>query len=156
MADPAPDRSAISTPVHEDDEATVVDALEEPAEDVTAITPDALRSPHRSRIVVVPLVVGLLFFFGPVVAVLGGDRAEEIDNRPLATMPSASDGWSFIPRFTTWANDHLGLRSQAVRTGTHLSEAMFDEPPQYGQASAAVGVGATATGRRPAACSTPR
>jgi len=141
MTDPAADRSAISTPVHEDDEATVVDALEEPAEDVAAITPDALSSPHRSRIVVVPLVVGLLFFFGPVVAVLGGDRAEEIDNRPLATMPSASDGWSFIPRFTTWANDHLGLRSQAVRTGTDLSEAMFDEPPQYGQASAAVGVG---------------
>src|SRR5215510_9812971 len=89
-------------PVHEGDEATVVDALEEPEEDVEAIEPDTLQSPHRRRIMVVPLVVGLVFLFGPLIAKLAGDRSEPIDNRPLAEMPSASDGWDFIPNFTTW------------------------------------------------------
>ncbi len=145
MTDQLADRSEASSSVHEGDEATVVDALEEPREEVAAIEPDALQSPHRRKIVVVPLVVGLLFFFGPVVAVIAGNRAEPIDNRPLATMPSGSEGWDFIPLFTTWANDHLGLRSEAVRAGTNLSETMFNEPPQYGLAgggTGAAGVGA--------------
>jgi hypothetical protein len=136
------DQSQSSAQVHDGDEATVVDALKEPPEEVASIAPDVLQSPHQRRIVVVPLVVGLLFCFGPLLAVLAGDQAEPIDNRALASMPSASEGWDFIPNFTTWANDHLGLRSQAVRTGTELSEAMFDEPPQYGLAGGAAGVGA--------------
>jgi len=126
--------------VHDGDEATVVDALDEPTADVAAIEPDALASPHRSRVVAVPLLAALLFFFGPAVAFLLGDRSEEIDNRPLAAMPSAGEGWSFFPDFTIWANDHLPLRSHAVRSGTELSETVFAEPPDYGQAAAADGV----------------
>jgi alginate O-acetyltransferase complex protein AlgJ len=127
--------------IHEGDEATIADALEEPAADDRAgIKPEGLVSPHRARVVAVPLVAALLFFFGPAVAFLLCDRAEEIDNRPLADTPSPLQGWSFIPDFNTWANDHLPLRSQAVRGGTELSEKVFDEPPQYGQTTAADGV----------------
>ena len=126
--------------VHRGDEATVVDDLDEAQTVVAAIEPDALASPRRSRIVVVPLLAALLFFFGPAVSFLFGDRPEEIDNRPLAAMPSATQGWSFFPEFTAWANDHLPLRSHAVRSGTDLSEALFAEPPDYGQAAAPDGV----------------
>lgn len=126
--------STISRP--ESDEATIADALDEPAEEVADHKPEGIDSPHRSRVAVLPLVVALVFFFGPLVAFLLGDRAEEIDNRPLASAPSPSDGWSFFPDFTTWANDHLPLRSQAVRGGTELSETVFDEPPPYGQSGA--------------------
>ena len=115
------------------DEATVADELDESAEEAAGRGPDGIVSPHRARVVVVSLVVALLFFFGPAAAFLLGDRAEEIDNRPLASLPSASDGWSFFPAFTRWANDNLPLRSQAVQGGTELSEAVFDEPPPYGQ-----------------------
>jgi hypothetical protein len=85
----------------------------------------------------VALVVALLFFFGPVTAFVVGDRAEEIDNRPLASMPSPSDGWSFFPSFTQWANDNLPLRSQAVQGGAELSDTVFDEPPPQGQSGPA-------------------
>ena len=126
------------TDEHEGDEATVADALEESTGEVAGARPDGLVSPHRPRIVVVPLVVALVFFFGPAAAFLLGDRADEIDNRPLASVPSASDGWSFFPDFTTWANDHLPLRSQAVERGTELSEAVFNEPPPYGQGAGTI------------------
>jgi alginate O-acetyltransferase complex protein AlgJ len=139
------DRSA---PEHEGDEATVADALtvpggsngsngsngsDGPGED--GAQDAGLASPRRTRVVLVPLVAALVFFFGPALAFVLGDRAEELDNRPLADMPSASDGWSFFPGFTTWANDHLPLRSFAVEQGTELSETVFSEPPPYGQAS---------------------
>ncbi len=118
--------------MHDGDEATVVDQLEEPADEADP-APDGLVSPHRPRVVTLPFAVALLFFFGPAVAFVLGNRPEAIDNRPLAALPSVTQGWAFIPEFTTWANDHLPLRAQAVRTGTELSEALFDEPPQYGQ-----------------------
>lgn len=101
--------------------------------------------PRPPRLAVVPLIVALVFFFTPAVASLLGDRAEPIDNRPLATMPALSDGWNLIPAFTLWANDHLPLRSEAVSFGTVLSEEVFGEPPQYGVSGpngpASVGVG---------------
>ena len=56
--------------VHEGDEATVADALEESVEDGAAIKPGSLVSPHPSRVVVVPLIAALLFFFGPAAAFL--------------------------------------------------------------------------------------
>jgi alginate O-acetyltransferase complex protein AlgJ len=131
---------------HQGDETTVADALEESVDDGAAIKPDGLVSPERSRTIVVPLIAALLFFFGPAAAFLLGDRAKEIDNRLLATMPSLSQGWSFIPDLNTWANDHLPLRSQAVQRGTELSEALFDEPPHHGQ----VAGGQPAAGAQPA------
>ena len=131
---------------HQGDETTVADALERSVDDRAAIKPDGLVSPERSRMIVVPLIAALLFFFGPAAAFLLGDRAQEIDNRPPATMPSLSQGWSFIPDLNTWANDHLPLRSQAVQSGTELSEALFDEPPHYEQ----VAGGQPAAGAQPA------
>jgi alginate O-acetyltransferase complex protein AlgJ len=147
----APGTDDRSAPEHEGDEATVADALaasegsegangsngSERADgwDDDRAQAAGLASPRRARVVIVPLVAALVFFFGPALAFVLGDRAEELDNRPLADMPTASDGWTFFPDFTTWANDHLPLRSFAVEQGTELSEAMFDEPPPYGQAS---------------------
>ena len=129
---------------HEGDEATVADAVEAssgPAARTGAASTAGLVSPHRQKIALIPLVVALVFFFSPAAAFVLGDRAATIDNRPLANLPSPADGWAFFPDFNTWANDHLPLRSEAVEGGTELSEAVFDEPPPYGQTGAAAADG---------------
>lgn len=131
------DADELVTDEHEGDEATVADTLEADeaeakAEKATPSRPEGLASPHRRKIALVPLVVALVFFFSPAAAFVLGDRPEAIDNRPLAAMPSLGDGWSFFTDLNLWANDHLPLRSEAVEGGTELSEAVFDEPPPYG------------------------
>lgn len=87
---------------------------------------------------VIGLVVALLFFCGPALAFVMGDRAESIENRALADAPSLSDGWEFIPNAELWAIDHLPLRSQAIRLGTEISQRVFDEPPAYGTSTGGV------------------
>ncbi len=95
--------------------------------------PGRLHSGRRMnrKVVVLPLVCALLFFFGPAAAFLLGNRAKEIDNRALTKMPSLSLGWKFIPQFQLWANDYLPLRAQAVEIGTNISQWLFGEPPNY-------------------------
>lgn len=129
-------------PVHEGDEATVADVVSE-TEPNPPTTPKAgLPNPQRQKVVVVPLVAAMLFFFGPAAGFVVGDRADQIDNRPLAQLPSWEMGWGVVPAFTQWANDHLPLRSQAVGVGTAISEDVFGEPPQYGTGpGGGVGVG---------------
>lgn len=85
-----------------------------------------------SRTVVFCLVGALLFFFGPAAAYLLGERAKPIDNRPLATLPALSQGWGAVPQFQLWANDHLPLRSQAVKVATGVSQTIFNEAPHFG------------------------
>ncbi|HEX7323123.1 MAG TPA: hypothetical protein VF299_09380 [Mycobacterium sp.] len=95
---------------------------------------------HRLRIPAVPFAAALLFFLGPAIAFLSGDRADLIENRQLARMPSLDSGWQAIPRFNAWAVDHLPLRAQAVRANTYLSESIFHEPPlSTGHAPSAIG-----------------
>jgi len=79
----------------------------------------------------VALALALVFFFGPLGALVLGARPQEIENRRLTDFPSLSDGWSFFPQFTTWATDHLPLRGEAVRGNAALSEALFREAPSY-------------------------
>jgi alginate O-acetyltransferase complex protein AlgJ len=106
------------------------------------------RHRRRPRIPALSLAAALLFFFGPAIAFAFGDRAESIENRPLARMPSLNSGWQIIPGFNAWAVDHLPLRSQAVRADTDLSEAVFGELPPSGNHTAS-GVGSVAAGNAP-------
>lgn len=80
-------------------------------------------------------VVALGFFFGPAAAGLLGVRAGQIENRRLAALPSPHSGWSFLPRLSGWAVDHLPLRDKAVRLNAEVSERVFDEPPASGGAA---------------------
>src|SRR3954447_23950044 len=48
----------------------------------------------------VTLLLALVFFFGPLVAFALGARPQQIENRPLTDLPTASDGWDFFPAFT--------------------------------------------------------
>jgi hypothetical protein len=114
------------------------DDIQSPGEKVT-------RRRRRLRIPALSLAAALLFFFGPAIAFLFGDRATQIENRPLAGMPSLDSGWKAIPGFNAWAIDHLPLRSQAVRADTDLSESVFGEPPLSGN-HAASGIGSVAAG----------
>lgn len=92
--------------------------------------------PRRpSRTVVFCLVGALVFFFGPALAFLAGDRPTAIDNRPLTPLPSLSQGWGAVPQFQAWANDHLPLRSQAVAVATGISQSVFHEAPRFGAQS---------------------
>ena len=130
--------------IHGCDEETVADTVGEHSIELGPAPVDARRpgllSAHNRKIVILPFVVALVFFFGPAVAFLFGNRATEIDNRPLVALPSPTQGWDFFAKFQAWANDYLPLRAEAVRAGTLLSETIFGEPPQYGKAPAAVGV----------------
>src|SRR5690349_3848375 len=89
--------------------------------------PAATPQRRPSRTVVFCLVGALVFFFGPAVAFLAGDRPTTIDNRPLTSLPSLSEGWKGVPQFQAWANDHLPLRSQAVKLATGISQSLFHE-----------------------------
>ncbi|MTD14123.1 hypothetical protein GIS00_09215 [Nakamurella sp. YIM 132087] len=103
--------------------------------------PEAQHSGRRrqTKIYIVPLVVAAVFFLGPAAAFVLGNRATEIDNRPLTKFPAVSAGWEFIPELQAWANDHLPLRAEAVKAGTKISEWLFKEPPNYGQRSDEIG-----------------
>lgn len=91
-----------------------------------APAPRARRLPRRLAV----LVVGLIFLFTPAVAYVSGVRATEIENRPLAAFPSPSAGWAFFPAITTWATDHLPLRSLAVSANARVSRDVFGEAPR--------------------------
>ncbi len=129
--------------LHGGDEETVADTVGEDAEKLGPAPSGARRagivSAHNRKVIVLSLVGGLVFFFGPALGFVLGDRAEPIDNRPLVEMPSITEGWDFIPDFQAWANDYLPLRAQAVKLGTEISELVFREPPAYGNKSATAG-----------------
>lgn len=93
------------------------------------------------------LLLAVAFFFAPAAAFVLGERPQEIENRRLEPLPSLADGWSFFPKFATWATDHLPLRKQAVEGNAALSERVFGEPPSYGSDTGGVaGVPGTAAG----------
>ncbi len=82
---------------------------------------------RRSRISPFVLVLALVFFFSPAVAVLGGFQVQQIENRPLAQFPSIHDGWKALPELGTWATDHLAGRERAVAANTQVSQNLFGE-----------------------------
>lgn len=96
---------------------------------------------------IVPLIAALLFYFGPAIGFVAGDRATQLENRKLTDFPAIGSGWSFIPQFQLWANDYLPLRGEAIALGTKFSEKVFNEPPNYGQSTdKGVGVGGAGGG----------
>jgi hypothetical protein len=97
--------------------------------------PEGPRGPGR----LVFLVVGVVFFFLPVAALLVGVRAKPIENKPLATAPHWRLSWDVIPEITDYVNSHLPFRDAAVRANTNLSLKVFGEAP-----STAVGTGGPA------------
>ncbi|MBB3678707.1 alginate O-acetyltransferase AlgX-related protein [Modestobacter versicolor] len=108
-------------------------------------------------------LLALLFFFGPALAFVLGVRPEAIENRPLADLPSPTEGWDFFPAFSTWSTDHLPLRAQAVRFNAELSQRVFGEAPSYGTDPGGPATGipsgdssATQTDGAPAAAQYPR
>lgn len=111
-----------------------------PVATVPCTRDDALPPPAPRRAPAM-LLLGMLFFFGPAVALACGARPHQIENRPLTAFPSVHQGWSFLDGINRWANDHLPLRDRAVSANTHLSESVFGQPPQYGgSTSGALGV----------------
>ena len=89
--------------------------LEDRRDDVQPLDEKVTPHPRRSRIPASSLAAALLFFLRSCNALTFGDRADPIENRPLAGMPSLNSGWQAIPGLNAWAVDNLPLRSQAVR-----------------------------------------
>jgi len=81
------------------------------------------------------VALGVVFFFAPALAYLIGERAEPIENRPLADLPSLSRGFNVFDDLTQWSVDHLPLRDSAVRLHTRLSRDLLGEVPTVGQHS---------------------
>jgi hypothetical protein len=77
----------------------------------------------------VVLVLALVFFFTPAVALASGFHAHQIENRPLAKFPSIHDGWKALPELGTWATDHLFGRKQAVAVNNQIAQHLFGHCP---------------------------
>lgn len=86
-------------------------------------------------------VLGVAFFFAPALAFVAGERAEPIENRPLAKLPSLSRGFGAFDDLTQWGVDHLPLRDTAVRVHTRVTRELLGEVPVVGQVNVPVGVG---------------
>ena len=85
--------------------------------------------------------LGIAFFFAPAAAFMAGERAEPIENRPLAALPSLSRGFNAFDDLTQWGVDHMPLRDSAVRLHTRLSRELLGEAPTLGRIGVPVGVG---------------
>ena len=128
----------VDDPTRDRDDAAVAGATERPRR--------RWAMPRRP----LALAAALLFFFGPLGALAFGQRPQEFENRPLAEFPSLSEGWSFFPKFTTWAVDHLPLRRQAVEANAAVSEQVFQEPPSTRSGSAGGSAAGVPSGDRDA------
>lgn len=82
------------------------------------------------RRTVAPLAAAL-FFFGPALAFVAGERPARIENRRLPEFPALSRGWDFIPDAEEWATAHLPLRRHAVRGNATMSELLFGHAPSH-------------------------
>ncbi|GLX96492.1 hypothetical protein [Herbidospora sp. NBRC 101105] len=71
-------------------------------------------------------LAALLFFFAPAIAFAAGERAVEMENKPLPPLPALGGDW------TAWATAHLPLRDEAVRANVFLTESLFGHAPAYG------------------------
>ena len=87
------------------------------------------RPARRRQFSPVVLVLALVFFFTPAVALAGGFHAHQIENRPLAKFPSIHDGWKALPELGTWATDHLFGRKQAVAANNQIAQHLFGQLP---------------------------
>ncbi|MEU4829059.1 hypothetical protein [Streptosporangium sp. NPDC023615] len=81
-------------------------------------------------------LAAVLFFFGPALAFVAGERAEEIENRRLPSFPALSRGWDAVPEAQAWATAHLPLRQHAIRGNAVLSRLLFGHAPSYGRSAA--------------------
>ncbi|MDQ1633510.1 MAG: hypothetical protein QOJ32_319 [Frankiaceae bacterium] len=105
------------------------------------MAPDSLgaqdRPPPRRRLRgsplrIVVLVLAAGFFCLPGVGYLLGVRAQQIENRPLTTRPTASEGWKIFPHLNAWTSDHLPFRDKAVRLNADVDQGLFGAPPGQG------------------------
>jgi hypothetical protein len=108
---------------------------------------------RRTALRSVLALLGLAFFFVPGFAYLAGERAEPIENRPLAKFPALSSGFEVFDGITIWSVDHLPLRDSAVRFYGRVSRSLLGEVAVIGQVSAPVGIGQSGAlaGRTPRA-----
>ncbi len=91
-----------------------------------------LHRPRHGGKQLTALVCAALFFAAPTVSWMLGARAEPVENRPLASFPSPSDGWGFFTGLHPWASDNLPFRGDAVRSVDAVSRGVFGEAPSGG------------------------
>ena len=83
------------------------------------MSPDR-RRPTRSVTRLLATFVASAFVFGPAVAAVLGQRAQPMENRPLAAAPELTQGWGALDSLTAWASDHLPGRNEAVQANAWI------------------------------------
>lgn len=68
----------------------------------------------------------------PITARVMGVRATVVENRQLTPAPSVDAGWNFFKELGPYINDHLPLRSRAIRTDAWIDVNVFGENPSFG------------------------
>lgn len=91
----------------------------------------SLYRPRHGVRQIAALACAAVFFAGPTFLRVAGVEPAEIENHPLAEMPSISDGWGFFSGFDEWANDNLSFRAGAVSATDWVSRTIFGEPPAF-------------------------
>lgn len=96
----------------------------------------ALYRPRHSPRQRTALVAAALFFGLPLLLMLLGVRASEIENRKLAEFPAPAEGWQFFAGVDRWATDHLPIRGAALDAVSAVSRGVFGEPPAFARPAA--------------------
>ncbi|HEU0089477.1 MAG TPA: hypothetical protein VFQ77_17840 [Pseudonocardiaceae bacterium] len=76
------------------------------------------------------MIIALVFFLTPAIALGVGVQPAEFENRPLAAAPSLTAGWGFFTELPAWAADRLPFRDAAVRSSDLISREVFGEPTE--------------------------
>jgi hypothetical protein len=75
-------------------------------------------------------VLAILFFFVPLTLYLVGvGPGGSSERRRLAKLPHSFTSWKVMDETAAYVNDHLPLRSDAVRLRAEISEQIFSEAP---------------------------
>lgn len=77
------------------------------------------------------LICALIFFFGPMAALLVAGPSQLNENRRPNAFPSIADGWGLFTGLSPWANDQLAFKSGAIEASNFVSRHLFGEPPRF-------------------------
>lgn len=71
----------------------------------------------------------------PAIAFIAGERGRPAQNRPLADLPTFTEGWNSLDQLARYLDDRMPLRSQAIQLDSWIDRNVFTEDPAFGGAS---------------------
>lgn len=76
--------------------------------------------------------LALVFFAGPALLLLSGDRGRPLSGERLVKAPRPAQGWAFFDDATQYLTQTLPMRKPAIAINNWISRNVFDTTPRYG------------------------